>query len=91
MQRYHEYKSGVSLSHVIPYMGPPTKRFVQEPEFAEVEERGWNSGRSLLPQHYDWDQWIDPANPDRWVAVGYIGKDADRKSWAVVKKGFSIN
>ena len=59
--------------HVEQLLGPPTGRFVDDPELREAEIRLDNSGRNMMPTIGLWDRWSDPTNPGRWVAILYEG------------------
>lgn len=88
MERYPQIRAGMTEASIAMLLGPPTRRHAREAEFEEVEDQEWNSGRTILPRRFEWVQWIDPVQPDRWVAISYMKWTDVPNVYIKLKKGF---
>jgi hypothetical protein len=87
-QRISQVQSGQTYKEIVQLFGPPTERFVDDPELAEAAIRFNNFGKEFMPAEGAWDRWVDPHSPNRWVAILY-DRDTDAGTvYYTYKKGF---
>lgn len=87
-ERYDKVPLWVSQKKVEALLGPPTDRRAYEEEFSKLEDFAIHSMRLRDSTERFWQKWVDPNNPERWVAIFYAGYYPDYTAYAKTKRGF---
>ncbi len=82
-QRFDRVSNRATREEVEWLLGEPTERTAWGPEIEQFEKQ-WK----LVPADREWNRWIDPADPNRWVAIVYIGPPKDQTTFGKLKNGF---